>query len=117
MYGAWLSLTLLGKLVPHDGESIPHKHSMTGLNLSGGNGVLSYASEGSGKEKPVSGSPSGAPTAATCSSKYSAYAYAVGIVQRNLSGSSGTVQQAVLQVQGSSPSGSGLALDCNSSDS
>ena len=41
MYGLWLTLTLLGRLAPV-GEGLVHKHSMTGLNLSAGNGLLSY---------------------------------------------------------------------------
>lgn len=43
-YGLWLTLTLTGRLnyTPNDPADIPHKHSMTGLNLSGGNGVLNY---------------------------------------------------------------------------
>lgn len=40
MYGLWVTLSLTGRL-GHSAE-IAHKHSMTGLNLSGGNGVLSY---------------------------------------------------------------------------
>jgi hypothetical protein len=46
MYGMWITLTLLGKLAPAEGESLPQKHSMTGLNLSAGNGLLSYEADG-----------------------------------------------------------------------
>jgi hypothetical protein len=48
MYGLWITLTLLGKLAPAEGESLPQKHSMTGLNLSAGNGLLSYEPDGGG---------------------------------------------------------------------
>jgi hypothetical protein len=46
MYGLWITLTLLGKLVPAESDSLPQKHSMTGLNLSAGNGLLSYEADG-----------------------------------------------------------------------
>lgn len=41
-YGVWLTLTLTGRLTATEGDTITHKHSLTGLNLFGGNGVLSY---------------------------------------------------------------------------
>eukprot|EP01032_Pedospumella_encystans_P019488 gene19488-22156_t len=47
MYGLWLTLTLTGRLVQtNDGaELLAHKHSMTGLNLSAGNGLLTYEND------------------------------------------------------------------------
>lgn len=48
MYGVWLTLTLTGRLVVHNdaAELLAHKHSMTGLNLSSGNGLLVYEEGG-----------------------------------------------------------------------
>jgi hypothetical protein len=46
MYGLWLTVTLTGKLSNIDGDGLPHHVSLTGLNLSGGNGVLSYEDGG-----------------------------------------------------------------------
>ena len=124
MYGVWLILTLSGKLSsPVDSvDAITHKHSMTGLNLSGGNGLLSYMDGGSNATD--SSPPSSTIVSASRNAKYSAYAYAVGIFQRNLSGGgSGTAQQSGMQAQtqaqtqAQSPPASGIALSSYSSDS
>ena len=50
MYGVWLTLSLTGRLALHNDvvELLAHKHSLTGLNLSSGNGLLVYEEGGAG---------------------------------------------------------------------
>ena len=47
MYGLWATLTLTGRIAASNPteELLAHKHSMTGLNLSAGNGILVYEND------------------------------------------------------------------------
>lgn len=94
MYGVWLTLTLTGRLalLSDAADLLAHKHSMTGLNLSSGNGLLVYE-EGSN----VSGGSVG-----TSSGRYHS-----SVTQRSSSVSSGGVNSVVNNMNSS---GSGFLV-------
>lgn len=86
MYGLWVTLTLTGRLGLS--AELTHKHSMTGLNLSAGNGVLSYEAD-----YPLPGNAavggSNATSAASAAGNVNSsakYKYAGNVVQRSSGG-------------------------------